>query len=71
MVEYIDDGSTVADMSGVSGGFTNPKPKEGSTGSSFKDKWTTYWTTVKQMFVPMLITIGILIVTFLVIYFLL
>lgn len=71
--ELIDDGRTIADMSNVPGGLgSSPTPKmPKQEGSTFKDKWTTYWTTVKMMLVPMFITIGILIVAFLLIYFLL
>jgi hypothetical protein len=71
--ELIDDGRTIADMSNVPGGLgSSPTPKmPKQEGSTFKDKWKTYWSTVKMMLVPMFITIGILIVAFLLIYFLL
>ena len=48
-VVYIDDGRTIADMSGVGfGGYASDKnrPK-----SSARDKWRTYWEAVKMMFV--------------------
>ena len=62
-VYYVDDGRTVADMSGLSSGPrlggrhpASPRPKA-------KDVWNTYWNAVKMMFVPMLTVIcGILVV---------
>ena len=75
-VVYIDDGRTIADMSNVNG---LKKPKSNTQGnvpeylgntrgrsSTFKDRWNTYWSAVKMMFLPMLVTIGILCVAFLV-----
>lgn len=67
-VTYIDDGRTLADMSGVSGvGLPrNPvRPK-----NRFKDVWATYWNAVKMMFLPMLVVIGALVVIYSVIYLL-
>ncbi len=55
-VRYVDDGRTVADMSGVKSGprlggdASRPRPKA-------KDVWTTYWNAVKMMFGPMLVVI--------------
>lgn len=55
-VTYVDDGRTIADMSGVQSGFRlskgayRPAPKA-------KDVWKTYWGAVKMMFVPMLVVI--------------
>ena len=53
-VVYVDDGSTIADMSHVSGPRLGrrhpaaPHPKA-------KDVWNTYWNAVKMMFTPMLV----------------
>ena len=63
-VKYIDDGRTIADMSGVSGvdnKYTGPK-------GTFKDQLRTYWNTVKLMFVPMMVTIGIITAVFLIMW---
>ena len=63
-VKYIDDGRTIADMSGVSGvdnKYTGPK-------GTFKDQLRTYWNTVKLMFVPMMVTIGIIAAVFLIMW---
>lgn len=61
-ITYVDDGSTVADMSNVSGPRLGkrhpaaPHPKA-------KDVWNTYWNAVKMMFTPMLVVIcGIIII---------
>lgn len=60
-ITYVDDGRTIADMSGISGGMQ--WTKHGTT-SSPKDIWNTYWSAVKMMFKPMLIVIGFLTVVF-------
>ena len=62
-VIYIDDGRTIADMSGVSG--TMDWAKKGTT-SSPKDIWATYWSAVKMMFKPMLVVIGFILAVFLI-----
>ena len=65
---YYDDGSTISDMSEVGGiGRRAPKDKrvpKRST-STFKEKWATYWATVKQMLFPMFLALLILTVIFL------
>ncbi len=66
-VHYVDDGRTVADMSGVTG--SRPRRKE-PVGSSFRDKWNTYWAAVRMMFLPMLAVIGGLAVIYLILWFL-
>ena len=68
-IRYVDDGRTLADMSGVSAG-----PRLGRDpyrqSPKFKDAWTTYWTAVKMMFLPMLAVIGALVVIYLILYLL-
>lgn len=66
-VRYIDDGRSLADMSGVSGvnkKYVGPK-------GTLKDQMRTYWNTVKLMFVPMMVTIGIITGVFLIMWILL
>ena len=66
-VKYIDDGRTIADMSALSGvdkRYTGPK-------GGFKASLQTYWNTVKLMFVPMLVTIGIITLAFLIMWIML
>lgn len=67
-VKYIDDGRTIADMSGVSRG--SKMSKTGTT-SSPKEIWATYWSAVKMMIKPMLVVIAVMIVLYIVIYFIL
>lgn len=62
-ITYIDDGRSLADMSGVSGGFSWKKK---STSSRARDIWRTYWNATKMMFLPMLVVIGFLIAAFLI-----
>ena len=65
-VTYVDDGRTIADMSGVGGPrLTRAK---GAPRSSAKDKWDTYWAAVKMMFLPMLCFITGLIIIYMIVY---
>lgn len=60
-ITYVDDGRTLADMSGVSGGSHGRNPY--APRSTFRERWETYKAAVKMMFLPMLVVIcGILIV---------
>lgn len=66
-VKYIDDGRTIADMSGLSGvdkRYTGPK-------GGFKAQLATYWNAVKLMFIPMLVTMGIISAVFFIMWILL
>jgi len=66
-ITYIDDGRTIADMSGVSGG-----PRlSGSYGRpplNPKEVWKTYWNAVRMMFVPMLVVICALGILYMILY---
>ena len=68
-VVYYDDNSTIVDMSNVTAPGekrrNNQTPPRRSTA---KEKWKTYWSAVKTMFVPMLIVLGVMTAVFLVIY---
>ncbi|MBQ9085434.1 MAG: hypothetical protein IJY24_07265 [Clostridia bacterium] len=68
-VTYVDDGSTIADMSAVGGGR---KGKDGlKLQSSFMDKTKTFFSAMKMMIGPMIIAITIIGATFLIGWFLL
>ena len=70
--KYIDDGRTIADMSGVNGMKKRSDDKLerlDRPDSSFKAQWNTYWSTVKAMLLPMLVVIGIICVAFGLMYF--
>ena len=63
---YVDDGRTIADMSGVPSRL-GKAPKQGEPmrmRSSFSDRKQTYFQAVRMMFVPMLITIGVICAAF-------
>ena len=68
-VVYIDDGSTVADMSQLYG--SAPKKNGRGHRSSLKEQLQTYFSTVKLMLLPMLITMGVISLAFLLVYLLL
>lgn len=63
-ITYVDDGRTIADMSGLSNNRNN-WTKRGTT-SSPKEIWRTYWSAVKMMVKPMLVTIGFICAAFLI-----
>jgi len=68
-VTYVDDGRTIADMSGIGGPRLHRNPN--APRSSGKDKWDTYWNAVKMMFVPMLVTLAVICLAFGIAYLLL
>ena len=80
---YVDDGRTIADMSGVGGMRSrntgrpeSPKKKEEpkllrSGRGTLREQADTYFTAVRMMFLPMLVVIGILTLAFLIVWFLL
>ncbi len=59
-VTYVDDGRTLYDMSALGGGNRGLNVGRGT----YKDRARTYFTAVRQMFVPMLVTIGAICVVF-------
>ena len=67
-ITYIDDGSTVADMSNVNGPRLGKRPP-GAPGPTFKEAWRTYWDAVKMMFGPMMVVICALGVIYMILYF--
>ena len=67
---YIDDGSTIANMSGI--GSSRPPRLEGARpNASLKEQFKTYTEAVKMMFLPMCAVLGILALAFLIVYILL
>ena len=65
---YVDDGRTIADMSGVG---TPRKKREDRPRATYRDMFETYIAAVKLMFLPMLVVLGIIAAAFLIIYILL
>lgn len=68
-VVYVDDGRSLADMSGVSSPGLSGKPSRYR--ASFKEQWQTYISAVKMMLKPMFFVIGALCVAYGVLYLLL
>ena len=67
-ITYIDDGRTLADMSGLSHPYlTRDKLKPAPR---FKEAWATYWNAVRMMFLPMLAVIGALVILYGILYLL-
>ena len=62
-VKYVDDGRTIADMSGLP---ERKWTKKGTTASP-REIWATYCSAVKMMFKPMLVVIGFLLLAYLII----
>ena len=62
-ITYVDDGRTIADMSGIDRGasrFFGDTPSY----SSFKDKWLTFWDAFRMMLLPTLVIGAALLVLF-------
>ena len=69
---YYDDNSTISDMSevgGLNGKKRTPPPQYSKPKSTFREKWKTYWASVRMMFLPMLIVLGIIGVLYLFLMF--
>ncbi len=67
-ITYIDDGRTIADMSGVSGGRSHRK-MQAKTKQKTVNGLTplgTYLSAVKMMFVPMLFVLGFILVAYMI-----
>ena len=67
-ITYIDDGRTLADMSGVQGGL--PKAPASRPVRDWKAVWETYWLSVRMMLLPMLVFLGTMTLIFVIAYLL-
>ena len=66
-IRYIDDGSTIADMSNVGRGRAKSSAShrgEKKPRATLKEQGQTYLNACRQMLIPMLVTIGIICVAF-------
>lgn len=63
-ITYIDDGRTIADMSGVSD--RHQWTKRGTTASP-KEIWRTYWSAVRMMLKPTLAIVGFIAALYLIV----
>ena len=71
---YVDDGSTIVDMSGVDDKKTlknQHKKGKNSYRGGFRDQFKTFRDAQKAMLMPMLITLLIIAVAFLLVYLIL
>lgn len=70
-ITYIDDGRTIADMSGLGRKpSTNDRYGYASRSvSTWKEKLQTFFDAMKMMFLPTLVMVGFLCVLFLILYF--
>ncbi len=76
-ITWVDDGSTIVDMSGVGRGLggnrpNKPKPttKKGKPMNRFQECAATYFGAMKMMFLPMLVVLGIICLVFLILWIL-
>lgn len=67
-ITYIDDGRTIADMSGISAGSRLNDRNPYRPAPKFKDVWKTYWNAVRMMVKPMLVVIAAMAVVYLLAY---
>ena len=65
-VKYIDDGRSIADMSSL--GPRHMSSGKGRPRSTFKERWQTYWMAVRMMILPTIVVLGILALTYLIMY---
>lgn len=71
---YVDDGRTIADMSALGEKrikFGSGAPSGGKSHGTLKDHMRTYFNACKTMFLPMLATMGIICIAFLILYLIL
>ena len=75
-VTYIDDGRTIADMSGISRkGYTDPSSHRHGKPSRFhsplREQLRTFFDAMGFMLLPTLVMVGLLIAAFLIVYLIL
>ena len=63
-ITYIDDGRTIADMSGFT---SRPRLYKQGTSSSVREIWRTYWSATRMMLKPTLVAVGFLCLAFLIV----
>ena len=67
-IRYIDDGSTVVDMQPLEEANRRPgqKPRTPGAKGTLREQMRTYFAAVRLMLVPMLVTLGLIFVSFLI-----
>ena len=67
-IVYIDDGRSLADLSGVQGGFTPKTRPLGRPRASIKEQLGTFFCAMRMTFLPMLAVVGGLILLYLLLW---
>ena len=57
---YYDDNSTIVDMSSVNKKGQKQAPPPPRVKSTARERWNTYWNSVKMMFLPMCVVLFII-----------
>ena len=74
-ITYIDDGSSVADMSALDSKDGQKKPPRaeapGRARAPLKEQFKTFFDAQRMMFLPMLAVLGIIALAFLLVYLIL
>ncbi len=67
-IRYVDDGSTVVDMQPLVDANRRPgqKPRTPGARGTLREQLRTYFAAVRLMFWPMMITLGIIFLSFLI-----
>lgn len=67
-IRYIDDGSTVVDMQPLEDANRRPgqKPRDPYAKGTLREQMRTYFAAVRLMLVPMLVTLGLIFLSFLI-----
>lgn len=68
-ITYIDDGRSLADMSGLSSKKSSFSSSSYRPRSTLKEQFRTYIEACKMMFLPMLVVMGFICVLFLLLWF--
>ena len=67
---YVDDGRSIADMSGVDAGFSRFFRSDGPSTGTFWDRWHTFLAAFRMMLLPTLVFSGALALLYGVLYLL-
>ena len=57
---YYDDNSTIIDMSSVNKKGEKQAPPPPRVKSTAREKWATYWNSMKMMFLPMCMVLAVI-----------
>ena len=69
-ITYIDDGRTIADMSGVGGFRHYEKRPDWYPRPGWKEQMQTFFGAMRMMVLPMLVTVGAILLIYVIVYIL-